>query len=45
VRLHLNGKRLGMVMCACRLGNNGKCETGVLWSRLAQAKSEALSPK
>jgi hypothetical protein len=44
-RPHLNGKKLGMVVCACHPNNNRKHKIGEWWSRLAWAKSETLSPK
>jgi hypothetical protein len=44
-RLHLNRKKLGMVVNTCHLSYGRKHETGRLWSMSPQAKSETLFPK
>jgi hypothetical protein len=43
-RPHLNRKKLGMGAGVCHPSDRGKRNIG-LWSRLAWAKSETLSPK
>jgi hypothetical protein len=43
-RLHINGKKLGVVMNTCHPSNGGKHKIR-LWSRSAWGKSENLPPK
>jgi hypothetical protein len=45
VRPHLNGIKLGMVVCACHPSENEKHKIGRSWSRPIWTKNETLSPK
>jgi hypothetical protein len=44
-KLHLNGKTLGVAVCACHPSNFRKLRTRALQPRLAWAKSETVFPK
>jgi hypothetical protein len=39
-RLHLNGKKLGVMAYTCHSSKDRKCKIGGLWSRLAWAKDK-----
>jgi hypothetical protein len=44
VRPHLNGKKLGVVVCTCHPSDGRRLKIGGSWSSLPWAKSKTLFP-